>query len=969
MKGRYELRIGIDVGSTTLKCIVLDEDDNIIFSSYERHYSQIIKKTKELLEKFMEEYSCDEYVNLAISGSAGMGLADRCQILFIQEVYATRVAVGKLIPEADVVIELGGEDAKILFLTDGLEVRMNGSCAGGTGAFIDQMATLLNITPSEMNDLAKSYDKLYTIASRCGVFAKSDVQPLLNQGAKKNDVAASIFYAVVNQTIAGLAQGRELSGNIVYLGGPLTFLSELRKSFDKTLNTNGISPNNSLYFVALGTAFMAQKVNIKSILNMIQNENNTGVFAHTPPLFNSTKEYEDFISRHSTEKVIYSNPKEYNGKAYLGIDAGSTTIKMVIIDDKENILNSVYLSNRGNPVSIVKDFLQDFYNDYPNIEISCSTVTGYGEDIIKNAFQIDYGIVETIAHFTGAKKFKPNVDFIIDIGGQDIKCFKIKNGIVDNIFLNEACSSGCGSFLQTFAEALNYNIQDFSNLGYFAQNPVDLGSRCTVFMNSSVKQAQKDGATLEDISAGLSISVVKNALYKVIRVTSNNQLGKNIVVQGGTFLNNAVLRAFEIEIGQNVIRPNIAGLMGAYGAALYAKSNSKDKSSILSLDKLKSFSHEVQGTNCKLCSNNCRLTINIFDANRKFISGNRCERPLTKKEGRKQLSIYDYKLKLLSKYKPVKGQRGQIGIPMVLNMYELLPFWHKFFTELGFEVITSPKSNKDIYLKGQHTIPSDTICYPAKLVHGHIEALIDSGISTIFYPCMSYNLDEGLGDNHYNCPVVAYYPEVIDANVPQIRDINFIYDYIGLHRPKDFTKKIYTILNKIFKDISLSEIKIASNKAYDEYYCHLENIQNMGKHYIDYANKNNLPIIVLAGRPYHVDPEINNGIDKLICQLGAVVISEDVISGNVSKFPTTVLNQWTYHARLYAAAKYISNKDNINLVQLVSFGCGLDAVTTDEVREILENEGKIYTQIKIDEITNLGAVKIRLRSLMEALNQ
>ncbi|MSU02076.1 acyl-CoA dehydratase activase [Tissierella pigra] len=965
------MRIGIDVGSTTLKCIVLDEYDNIVFSSYERHYSQITKKTKELLERIMEECQCDEYVNLSISGSAGMGFADRCKIPFVQEVYATRIAVGKLMPEADVVIELGGEDAKILFLTNGLEVRMNGSCAGGTGAFIDQMATLLNITPGQMNDLAKSYDKLYTIASRCGVFAKSDVQPLLNQGAKKNDVAASIFYAVVNQTIAGLAQGRELLGNVVYLGGPLTFLSELRKSFDRTLNTEGICPEYSLYFVALGAAFMSesQKINLESTISMIENQNSDGDFAHTSPLFHSVEEYNNFISRHNAEKVIYSNPNEYNGNAYIGIDAGSTTIKMVIIDDKENILNSVYLLNKGNPVSIVKDFLQDFYNKFPNIIISSSTVTGYGEEIIKNAFQIDYGIVETIAHFTGAKKFRPNVDFIIDIGGQDIKCFKIKNGVIDNIFLNEACSSGCGSFLQTFAGALNYTIEDFANLGNFASNPVDLGSRCTVFMNSSVKQAQKDGATIEDISAGLSASVVKNALYKVIRVTSREALGKNIVVQGGTFLNNAVLRAFEMELEQEVIRPNIAGLMGAYGAALYAKSNAKDISTILTKDKLKSFSHEVQGTTCGLCSNNCRLTINTFDDGRKFISGNRCEKPLSKKEGKKQLSIYDYKIKLLNNYQSIKGKRGKIGIPMVLNMYELLPFWHKFFTELGFEVIISPKSNRDLYLKGQHTIPSDTICYPAKLVHGHIESLIDSGINNIFYPCMSYNLDEGLGNNHYNCPVVAYYPEVINANIPQIKNINFIYDYIGLHRPKDFIKKIYGILGRSFKDITLDEIKLASSKAYEEYYSYLERVQTMGKHYIDYANKNNLPIIVLAGRPYHVDPEINNGIDKLICQLGAVVISEDVISGNISKFPTSVLNQWTYHARLYAAAKYIGDKDNMNLVQLVSFGCGLDAVTTDEVSEILENEGKIYTQIKIDEITNLGAVKIRLRSLMETLNQ
>lgn len=965
------MRIGLDVGSTTLKCVVLDKEDNIIFKSYERHYSQINEKTAELLNRVMKEFQCGDYVNLVISGSAGMGLANRCHIPFVQEVYATRVSVLKLIPQADVVIELGGEDAKILFLTDGLEVRMNGSCAGGTGAFIDQMATLLNITPDELNQMAKSHEKLYTIASRCGVFAKSDIQPLLNQGAKKEDVAASIFYAVVNQTIAGLAQGRELLGNIVYLGGPLTFLPELRKSFDKTLDTKGICPDDSLYFVALGAALMSQtqKVNLKTTINLIQNTSSEGDFAHGNPLFKDKKEYEDFVTRHEKEKVLYKNPDEYTGNGYLGIDAGSTTVKMVLIDEEENILYSKYLPNRGNPVSIIKEFLQDIYTNFPNIMIKSSAVTGYGEEIIKNAFSIDFGIVETIAHFTGAKKFKPNVDFIIDIGGQDIKCFKIKNGVIDNIFLNEACSSGCGSFLQTFAGALNYRIKDFAKLGLFAKNPVDLGSRCTVFMNSSVKQAQKDGATIEDISAGLSASVVKNAIYKVIRAASAEDLGENIVVQGGTFLNDAVLRAFELEINRDVVRPNIAGLMGAYGAALYSKTHCKGDSTIISKKNLEDFTHEVKATNCGLCSNNCRLTINTFHGERKFISGNRCERPLAKKDGKKILSIYDYKLKLLNRYQPIKGPRGKIGIPMGLNIYELLPFWHKFFTELGFEVILSPKSNRELYLKGQHTIPSDTICYPAKLIHGHIESLIDSGVDTVFYPCMSYNLDEGLGDNHYNCPVVAYYPEVIAANVPLIKDINFIYDYIGLHRPKDFIKKIYNILNRSYGDITLEEIKLATDKAFEEYYDYLSKVKTMGEHYIEYANKNNLPIIILAGRPYHVDPEVNNGIDKLICQLGAVVISEDVVSGEVDKFPTTVLNQWTYHSRLYAAAKYIKNKDNMNLVQLVSFGCGLDAITTDEVSEILEMEGKIYTGIKIDEITNLGAVKIRLRSLMEALNQ
>ncbi len=965
------MRIGLDVGSTTLKAVVLDNDDNIVFKSYQRHYSKIAEKTVELLKRIMEELNIDNYINVSVSGSAGMGLAESAKIPFVQEVYATRVAVGKFIPQADVVIELGGEDAKILFLTNGLEVRMNGSCAGGTGAFIDQMATLLNIGPDEMNELAKKHEKIYTIASRCGVFAKSDVQPLLNQGAKKEDVAASIFYAVVNQTIAGLAQGRELKGNLVYLGGPLTFLSELRSSFDNTLKTKGICPENSLYYVAIGAALMSQEeaLDLESVINRIENSSNKGEFVSSSPLFNNEEEYREFLDRHNRERVLYKNPDEYNGNAYLGIDAGSTTVKATIIDEDENIIYSKYLPNSGNPVSIIKEFLMDFYEKYPNITIKSSAVTGYGEEIIKNAFQIDYGIVETIAHFTAAKKFKPDVDFIIDIGGQDIKCFKIKNGVIDNIFLNEACSSGCGSFLQTFAGALNYSIEDFANLGLFASNPVDLGSRCTVFMNSSVKQAQKDGATIEDISAGLSSSVVKNALYKVIRAASADELGENIVVQGGTFLNDAVLRSFELEIGRNVIRPNIAGLMGAYGAAIYSKNRSKGESSILDKEALKSFYHETKASHCGLCSNNCSLTINTFDNNRKFISGNRCERPLARKNGIKQLSIYDYKVKVLDSYKPIKGPRGKIGIPMALNMYELFPFWYRFFTELGFEVVKSAKSNRELYLKGQYTIPSDTVCYPAKLVHGHIESLLEQNVDTIFYPCMSYNLDEGLGDNHYNCPVVAYYPEVIAANVEKLQSINFIYDYLGLHRPKDFVKKIHKILSHLYGDIALNEVKDATDKAFEEYNSHMEKIANMGKHYIEYANKNDLPIIILAGRPYHVDPEINNGIDKLICQLGAVVISEDSIGENLPQVETNVLNQWTYHARLYSAAKYIEDKPNMNLVQLVSFGCGLDAITSDEVMEILENGGKIYTQLKIDEITNLGAVKIRLRSLMEALNQ
>ncbi|WP_262430555.1 acyl-CoA dehydratase activase-related protein [Paratissierella segnis] len=965
------MRIGLDVGSTTLKCVVLDSRDNLVFHSYERHLSQISEKTCLLLKQIKEKFPEEQDFRICISGSAGMGLAEYYDIPFVQEVYATRISISKIIPNADIVIELGGEDAKILFLKNGMDVRMNGSCAGGTGAFIDQMATLLNVSLVDLNEMAKDHNKIYTIASRCGVFAKSDIQPLLNQGARKEDIAASIFVAVVNQTIAGLAQGREIGGQVVYLGGPLTFFSELKKSFDKILGVNGLCPENSLYFVAMGAA-LSQNSELKNIDELIENIQNSKVeinYATSQPLFKNEEEYDEFVTRHSKEMVKYSNPDAYKGNAYLGIDAGSTTVKMTLIDDNEEILYSDYLSNSGNPVPIVKDFLMNIYNKYPYIKLKSSAVTGYGEEIIKNAFNIDFGVVETIAHFTAAKKFKPDVDFIIDIGGQDIKCFKIRNGVIDNIFLNEACSSGCGSFLQTFAGALGYSIDDFAKLGLFADKPVDLGSRCTVFMNSSVKQAQKDGATIENISAGLSMSVVKNAIYKVIRASSAESLGENIVVQGGTFHNDVVLRAFEKELNKDVVRPNISGLMGAYGAALYAKGKNKEESTILSLEDLSNFTHKVKAVTCGLCSNHCRLTINTFDGNRKYIGGNRCERPIKHKKIGLKLNMFDYKLSLLSEYKPQKGKRGKIGIPMSLNMYELLPFWHTFFTELDFEVITSPTSNRDIYLKGQHTIPSDTVCFPAKLVHGHIEYLLDAGVDTIFYPCLTYNLDEGKGDNRYNCPVVAYYPEVIKANVSRLDKVNFIYDYLGIHRKKDFEKSIHKILNNYFEDISFKEVKKAVELSFAEYDSYMNKIHNKGMEIIDLAQKNNMPIIVLAGRPYHIDPEINHGIAKLINEFGVAVISEDSISQNVDKVPTNVLNQWTYHARLYAAAKYITDKPNMNLIQLVSFGCGLDAITSDEVKELLESEGKIYTQIKIDEITNLGAVKIRVRSLLAALEQ
>ncbi|MBQ7646600.1 MAG: 2-hydroxyglutaryl-CoA dehydratase, partial [Clostridia bacterium] len=764
------LRIGLDVGSTTLKCVVIDEKNNIIYDHYERHFSQISSKTAGLLKEIESRYPAEQKA-LCISGSAGMGFATRNGVQFIQEVYSTRIAVKKLVPDADAVIELGGEDAKILFLTGMPEVRMNGTCAGGTGAFIDQISTLLGVSPTEMNELARQSEKKCSIASRCGVFAKSDIQPLLNQGAKKSDISAGVFAAVVNQTIAGLAQGRMIKGKILYLGGPLTFFSYLRAEFDLALNNTGICPENSLYYVAYGAALSCDcnAVDLLSAAGKMESFSSEKTFRGIEPLFESKEEYDDFVRRHYPPFALAELKDDK--KAYIGIDAGSTTVKCVVMNSDEEAVYTEYMTNSGNPVPLVKRFLERIYEKYPDIRIVSSASTGYGEDIVKSAFGLDHGIVETVAHFFAARKYDPYVDFIIDIGGQDIKCFKIHNGGIENIYLNEACSSGCGSFLQTFATNLGYTPEEFASLGIFAKSPVDLGSRCTVFMNSSVKQAQKDGATIGDISAGLSVSVVKNALYKVIRVVDKDALGDHIVVQGGTFLNNAVLRAFEKELGKNVVRPSLSGLMGAYGAALYTKSVSSDteKSAIITADELKTFLHEASAINCAGCSNRCRLTVNTFsvggkEKKEKFIGGNRCERPIKGKSHKSGINMYAYKRSLLSGYGSFKGKRAAVGLPMVLNMFELLPFWHTFFKELGFGVELSPESCKELYFKGQSTIPSDTACYPAKLVHGHIQALLESEAEAIFYPCMTYNIDENAGDNHYNCPVVAYYPEVIASN-------------------------------------------------------------------------------------------------------------------------------------------------------------------------------------------------------------
>ena len=926
------MQIGLDIGSTTVKIAVLDDAGKLLFSKYARHASRITETIKNILEELAAEMPWLKTARLAISGSAGIGVAEGCGVQFVQEVFAEKICTERLNPDTDVVIELGGEDAKILFLGRHFDARMNDSCAGGTGAFIDQMASLLNVPTEELDKLAATAKTRYTIASRCGVFAKSDIQPLLNQGAAKHDLAASILDAVASQAITGLAKGRPIKGNVLYLGGPLTFFGCLRASFDKILNLTGTCPDNSLYYVAMGCAFCAENpVDLTTLIDKMRAADANREFDHLPPLFTSEEEYNAFIARHTRDNVPRGDIATAT-EAYLGIDSGSTTIKIAAV------------------------------------------APGYGEELIKHAFRADYGIVETMAHFIAAKSLLPDVDFILDIGGQDIKCLKIHNGCIDNIFLNEACSSGCGSFLQTFAGILGYSAEDFANIGLFADKPVDLGSRCTVFMNSNVKQAQKDGASVANISAGLCISIVKNALFKVIRPSSPEDLGKHIVVQGGTFLNNCVLRAFEQELNLEVVRPDIAGLMGAYGAALYAQERQQlhgGESTLINAEQLKNFSHTVKTVTCGLCSNHCHLTVNIFADGKPYISGNRCERPVTHCAPNDSLNLYRYKLQLLEELQPVPGKRGKIGLPLGLNMYELLAFWHTFFTTLGFEVITSPINDKTIFQKGQNTIPSDTVCYPAKMMHGHIKWLLAQGLTSIFYPCMTYNVDEDTSQNCYNCPVVAYYPEVLAANIEELKTIHFFYDYLGLLNKKRLTKELYKMLHPAYADISEKEIKKALTPAFDAYHAFEDKVKAQGKKIIEEARSKNMPIVVLAGRPYHTDPKINHGIDRLITGLGAALVSEDAVAGEIPRKDLNedleVLNQWTYHSRLYAAAKYTAENSDMNMVQLVSFGCGCDAITADECRRILEESDKIYTEIKIDDIENLGAARIRLRSLFAAL--
>ena len=981
--GVSALNIGIDVGSTTAKIVVTD-NGQILHEKYERHFSQVREKILELFENAYPFIGSRPF-HCALSGSAGLGIANAAGIPFVQEVFATAETVKLYEPDTDVVIELGGEDAKIIFFAGGLDERMNGSCAGGTGAFIDQMASLLDVTPDELDALSLKSERIYPIASRCGVFAKTDIQPLLNQGARKEDIAASIYQAVVNQTIAGLAQGRKIAGKVMFLGGPLSFCMGLRRRFTETLkldDKHAVFPDYARFSVSYGAALYAshQKAayTFDEFCKLLKATHSTGKVSTEPPLFADNDKLDAFLARHTRADVKRTDSASYTGKAYLGIDCGSTTTKLTLTDENDRLLYSYYDSNKGNPVEIVREQLTKIYELCGSrIQIASSAVTGYGEELIKHAFGVDIGIVETLAHLKAAKFFNPKVDFILDIGGQDIKCFKVRNGAIDSIMLNEACSSGCGSFIETFAKSMGYDVAEFSKLGLLAKHPVSLGTRCTVFMNSSVKQAQKDGAGVCDISAGLSLSVVRNAIYKVIRASSAAELGENIVVQGGTFLNNAVLRSFEREIGHNVIRPEISGLMGAFGASLYAKAlEKKEGSTLISPEALKSFTHKTANAVCHGCTNNCRLTVNIFPGGVKYISGNKCEKGAGLGEKADETpNLHEFKRTLIEKIAadaspaPEKKNRGTLGLPLALGMYELLPLWHGIFKELGFTVKVSPLSGRDTYFKGQQSIPSDTACYPAKLMHGHVETLIEEGVDAI-YPCISYNVDENVSDNHYNCPVVAYYSELLHGNVEDLSKVRFLYPYLNITDRAELVKELHRYLNSFGYDVKKHEVKAAVAHGFAAYEAYMSGVRAEGERAVAYARDHGKRILILAGRPYHTDPEIGHGIDKLCRSLGFAVVSEDSVWHMAKKRPKVgVLNQWTYHSRLYNAAEFAVENNDVELVQLVSFGCGLDAITTDEVKDILERDGKLYTQIKIDEITNLGAVKIRLRSLIGAIEE
>ncbi len=979
--------LGIDIGSTTVKTAVLNESGELLYSDYRRHYADIQGTLSAILEGARKEIGEFE-VCPAITGSGGLTLAKHLEVPFVQEVVAVADALREYAPKTDVAIELGGEDAKIIYLTGGIEQRMNGICAGGTGSFIDQMASLLKTDASGLNEYAKDYKAIYPIAARCGVFAKSDIQPLINEGASKEDLSASIFQAVVNQTISGLACGKPIRGNVAFLGGPLHFLTELKAAFVRTLNLTPeqtIAPDNSHLFAAIGSSMNA-KENIEKtktvVVSDMINRLKHGIkmdfeVARMEPLFASEEEYNEFKDRHAKHTVRKGDIKTYSGNCYLGIDAGSTTTKIALIGEDGSLLYSFYRNNNGSPLKTAIKSINEIAELLPEgarIVRSCST--GYGEALLKAALILDEGEVETVAHYYAASFFENDVDCVLDIGGQDMKCIKIRNKAVDSVQLNEACSSGCGSFIETFAKSLNYEVADFAKIALFAKNPIDLGTRCTVFMNSKVKQAQKEGAEVSDISAGLAYSVIKNALYKVIKVSDAKDLGKKIVVQGGTFYNDAVLRALEKIVNTEVVRPDIAGIMGAFGAALIAREHyDGQKTTMLSFKEIEELTFSSTLTRCKGCTNHCLLTINHFPGNRNFVSGNRCERGLGKEKSNTDIpNLFAYKLKRVFGYEPLEtfaAKRGTVGIPRVLNMYENYPFWHTFFTDLGYRVVLSPLSSRSVYELGIESIPSESECYPAKLAHGHIAWLIKQGIKYIFYPCINYERKEfpDAGD-HYNCPIVAGYGENIKNNVEEIKTlgIDFQNPFLSLESEEIVTNRLITVVGE-HNNIPADEIRKAAHKAWTELENAREDMKKAGEAAIRYVEEHNIHAIVLAGRPYHADPEINHGIPELITSYNVAVLTEDSVShlGHLDR-PTIVVDQWMYHTRLYAAASFVKTRDDVDLIQLNSFGCGLDAVTTDQVADILNASGKIYTVLKIDEVNNLGAARIRIRSLLSAIN-
>ncbi len=1003
------MRLGIDIGSTTIKIAVIDDRNNLRFGAYRRHFSNIRQTLGEMLADARQELG-DIHFRAKITGSGGLSLSDWLHIGFVQEVVAVTKSIGQLCPQTDVAIEIGGEDAKIIYLTNGVEQRMNGICAGGTGSFVDQMATLLRTDASGLNEFAKEYKVIYPIAARCGVFAKSDIQPLINEGAAKPDLAASIFQAIVSQTISGLACGKPIRGNVTFLGGPLYFLSELRKRFIEVLaltDEQAIVPENSHLFAAIGAALDCREADNEQddigfdemIENLSKDMQIKFEINRLSPLFKNEDEYTSFSERHKKHRVKKHDIATYKGATFLGIDAGSTTTKAALIGDEGQVLYTFYENNRGNPLMMISAALTELYGVLPkDAYIAGSCVTGYGEGLAQAAFLVDHGEIETVAHFEAAKFFNPGVDFILDIGGQDMKCLRIKNGVIESVLLNEACSAGCGSFIETFATSLDMPVPEFARIALFAKNPIDLGSRCTVFMNSRVKQAQKEGADVSDISAGLAYSVIKNALLKVIKITDPSQIGSQVVVQGGTFYNEAVLRSFELISGKEAIRPDIAGIMGAFGAALIAKQrsqasgNASHASTLLSLERIQALNIASRMTRCSGCTNNCLLTINNFsdgDAKRSFISGNRCEKMVgnTRKKDNALKDIpnlFEYKYNRLFGYKSLdaaKARRGTVGIPRVLNMYENYPFWHTFFTALGYRVELSAESSRAVYEKGIESIPSESVCYPAKLTHGHIMDLVQRDIKYIFYPGVVYERKEfAHAENHYNCPIVTSYPENIKNNVEQLGEngIRFHNPFFNLNN----NKAMYKRLCEEFPQISKQEIKAAYDKAEIEHMRFKVDIAKSGERALEYIKKHNIKGIVLAGRPYHIDPEVHHGIPEMITGYGVAVFTEDSIQhlarhsgvthGTRSAQRSTMLgirDQWAYHSRLYAAAQVVCKHKGLNLVQLNSFGCGLDAVTSDEVHDILDREGKIYTLLKIDEVSNLGSARIRIRSLLAAISQ